>query len=340
MASAGTQRGTVRKCDVSTGVVAGGLKMTESILKSTRLAAGEAILELARERDDIVAVSADTNKSMYTDLLAKEYPDRMIDVGIAEQNMMMVAAGLASTGKTAFVASYSVFTSMRCCEQLRTFVAYPNLNVKIIGGIGGFSAGIEGVTHVATEDLGIVRCIPNVTVISPCDYQSTKLAVKAAAEIDGPVYIRVGRDSTPVITDESYDFKVGEPVLHKKGTDVTIIATGLVLEEALRSCDELEAVGFSANVIEVHTLKPLKNSKLIEDCIKQTKNVVTVEEHNVVGGLFSVIAEMAFKSDIGMVKSKALGLNDEFAKSGTPYQLRKKYGVDSKNITKAAMSLI
>ncbi len=314
--------------------------MSNANLKSTRLAAGEAILELAEAGKDVVAVSADTSKSMYTDLLANRFPERSIDVGIAEQNMMMIAAGLASTGKTAFAASYSVFTAMRCCEQLRTFIAYPGLDVKVIGGIGGFSAGIEGVTHVATEDLGIVRCIANMTVIAPCDYNATKLAVKAAAEIDGPVYIRVGRDSTPVLTDENYKFEIGKPVLVREGTDVTIIAMGTVLDEAIKSAYELEGLGIETNIIEVHTLKPITHESIITDCIANTGNFITVEEHNVVGGLYSAISEILCKNMTGNVRSKALGLNDCFAQSGTPEELRKAYGIDSGSIAKAALELI
>src|SRR6056297_3095615 len=216
-------------------------KTREVKMESTRKAAGRAILELAREGRDVVALAADTAKSMYTTMLREEYPDRSLDVGIAEQNMVMMAAGLASTGKIAFPASYSVFTSMRCSEQLRTFAAYPGLNVNVIAGIGGYSGGIEGVTHLATEDLGMMRSIAGMTVLSPSDAVSTAMAVKAAADIPGPVYIRVGRDNSPLLFDESYPFEVGVPVVHREGSDVTILTTGLATPYVLQAAVLLAA---------------------------------------------------------------------------------------------------
>lgn len=293
--------------------------------ESTRLAAGETILELAKEGLDVVAVSADTSKSMYTTLLKKDFPDRFFDTGIAEQNMMMVAAGLASTGKIAFAASYSVFTSMRCCEQLRTFIAYPNLNVKVIAGIGGFSAGIEGVTHVATEDLGIMRCIANMTVIAPADTVAARKAVRAAAMHSGPVYIRVGRDDSPVLFDETLPFEIGKPIIHKVGKDATLIATGLVLAEVFEAAALLSEKGISAGVIEMHTLKPVLLPECILDAALSTRHVFTIEEHNIIGGLGSVVSEIL--AGVGPVKLVKLGLKDTFAESGTPDELLYKYGL-------------
>jgi len=290
---------------------------------STRKAAGEAILELAREGLDVVAVSADTSKSMFTTLLREEFPERFIEAGIAEQNMMMMAAGLAATGKISFAASYSVFTSMRCCEQLRTFIAYPNLDVKVIAGIGGFSAGIEGVTHVATEDLGIVRCIANTSVLAPSDAIATKKAVKAAAVHKGPVYIRVGRDPSPVLFDDSYQFEIGKAVTCRQGSDVTLLATGLVLAEVLEAAELLQGQGIGAEVIEVHTLKPILNPQLVVDAAIKTGNIITVEDHNVIGGLGTVTAELL--AGKGVFNIKKLGLQDIFAESGTPEELMIKY---------------
>ena len=297
---------------------------------STRQAAGEAILELAREGVDLVAISADTSKSMFTTLLKEEFPERFLDMGIAEQNMMMVAAGIASTGKIAFVASYSVFTSMRCCEQLRTFVAYPNLNVKVLAGLGGLSAGIEGATHVATEDLGIMRCIAGMVVLAPCDAVTTKKAVRAAATHQGPVYIRLGRDPSPVLFDDNYEFEIGKPVVHRRGTDVTLAATGLVLSEVLEAADILAARGINAGVIEVHTLKPLLVPQLILDQALLTGYIVTVEEHNTVGGLGTVVSEVL--AGVGPINIKKLGLHDSFAESGTPDELRLEYGLTASRI--------
>lgn len=312
--------------------------MNDIVLASTRKAAGEAILELAREGMDVVAVSADTSKSMYTTLLQEEFPERFIDTGIAEQNMMMVAAGLASTGKIAFAASYSVFTSMRCCEQLRTFIAYPNLNVKVIAGIGGLSAGIEGVTHVATEDLGIVRCIANMAVVAPSDAATTKKAVKAAAAYDGPVYIRVGRDPSPALFDESYPFEIGVPVIHRTGEDVTLLSTGLVTAEVFAAAEELTKLGISAEIIEVHTLKPMLKPEMILESALKTKNIITVEEHNVIGGLGTVVSEIL--AGKGEFLIRKLGLQDTFAESGTPDELLEKYGLKASNIVKETKNLL
>lgn len=305
---------------------------------STRKAAGEALLELAKEGFDVAAVAADTSKSMFTTLLGKEFPDRFFEMGIAEQNMIMVAAGLASTGKIAFAASYSVFTSMRCLEQIRTFTAYPDLNVKILAGLGGLSGGIEGVTHVATEDLGIVRCIPNVTVIAPSDAVSTRMAVKAAAERQGPVYIRLGRDPSPVIFPEAFEYKIGYPIVHHKGQDLTIVATGIVLVEALRAAEALKKEGIDVGVIEVHTLKPVLDETAIVEASEKTGNIITVEEHNIVGGLGTVISEIL--SGKMKYRIKRLGLKDVFAESGTPAELRNKYKLNEKWIAEEARSFL
>jgi transketolase len=271
---------------------------------------------------------------MFTSLLREEFPHRFIDTGVAEQNMMMTAAGLAATGKIAFAASYSVFTSMRCCEQLRTFIAYPDLNVNVIAGIGGFSAGIEGVTHIATEDLGIMRCLANMTVIAPSDAVTTAMAVKAAALSSGPSYIRVGRDPSPALFDASYPFEIGVPVLHRKGSDVSLAATGLVLAEVLAAADRLAERGVHADVIEVHTLKPVVQPERILESVKKTGTIVTVEEHNVVGGLASMVSEILVGK--GCCSVINLGLPDRYAESATPQELRHKYGVDADGIVRAA----
>jgi transketolase len=307
-------------------------------MSSTRLAAGEAILELAREGLDLVAVSADTSKSMYTSLLKQEFPDRFVDTGIAEQNMMMVAAGLAATGKIAFAASYSVFTSMRCCEQLRTFVAYPNLNVKVIAGIGGLSAGIEGATHTATEDLGIMRCIANIAVLAPSDAIATRKAVRAAASYQGPVYIRVGREATPVLFEEDYIFDIGKVVVHKKGADLTLIATGLVLSEVFDAAEILEKEGIRSSIIEVHTLKPCLNPEVMMQDVLSTGHVITIEEHNVIGGLGTLVSEIM--AGAGVFRMTKLGLPDIFAESGTPDELRAEYKLNAASIASEARKLL
>jgi transketolase len=307
-------------------------------MDSTRKAAGRAILELARDGRDVVAIAADTAKSMYTTMLGEEFPDRSIDVGIAEQNMMMMAAGLASTGKIAFAASYSVFTSMRCSEQLRTFAAYPQLNVNVIAGIGGYSGGIEGVTHLATEDLGIMRSIAGMTVLSTSDAPTTSMAVKAAAEVPGPVYIRIGRNDSPVLFDQSYPFEIGVPVKHREGGDVTLAVTGLATAAVLEAAEVLEKAGVSADVIEIHTLKPVTRPEIVYESVLNTGRLLTVEEHNVFGGLATTVAEIM--EGRGAFAFDRIALPDTFGESGTPDELRQKYGVVPEAIAAKARALL
>lgn len=304
---------------------------------STRVAFGEALRDLARAGYDVVAVTADTSKSMCVDLLAQEFPERWVDTGVAEQNMMMIAAGLAAAGKIVFASSYSVFTSMRCCEQLRTFVAYPFLNVKVAAGLGGLTAGIEGVTHVAMEDLGIVRCIPNMTILNPADATTTRMSVKAAADWPGPVYIRLGRDASPVLFDHNYQFQIGKAVHHREGDDVALVASGLILGEALEASDLLTREGIGVYLLEMHTLKPLDKEKLLE-IAQRTKAVVTVEEHSIVGGLGSAVAEVL--SENYPVIMERVGIKDIFAESGTPEELRQKFGLTSQNIVETVKRVL
>lgn len=313
------------------------MKTSQAKMGSTRKAAGQGVLELARAGRDVVAVAADTAKSMYTSLLEAEFPERAVDVGIAEQNMVMMAAGLASTGKIAYAASYSVFTSMRCSEQLRTFAAYPGLNVNVIAGIGGYSGGIEGVTHLATEDLGIMRCIAGMTVFAPADAASTLQAVKAAADIPGPVYIRVGRDDSPVVFDDSYTFIPGIPVVHRRGSDITMLTCGLALPYVLEAGDILEQAGISAEIIEMHTIKPVLQPELLVESVTRTGRLLTVEEHNIVGGLATAAAEIT--AGKGKFLFKHIGLEDTYGESGTPEELRRKYGVEPSSVAAAAQKL-
>ncbi len=307
-------------------------------LASTREAAGQAILELARAGRDVVAVSADTSKSMFTTYLKEEFKDRFIDTGIAEQNMMMVAAGAAAAGKISFAASYSVFTSMRCCEQLRTFAAYPGLNVNVIAGIGGFSAGIEGPTHMATEDLGIMRCIAGMTVLAPADAEATKRAVAAAAEIEGPVYIRVGRDPSPVLFDDSYSFEVGRPNLIREGGDVTLVAAGLLLAEVVEAAETLGKAGITCDVIDLHTINPIVAPEVILDSARKTGVVVTVEDHNIVGGVGTVVADIV--AGKGTFLLRRMGLDNTFGETGTPAELTAKYGLDTESVCSVVRSIL
>jgi transketolase len=311
--------------------------MTE--LKSTRLAFGEALLELALNGIDIAAVAADTSKSMEVEILRKKYPGRCFDCGIAEQNMIMVSAGLASTGKTVFATSYSAFTSMRSLEQLRTFVCYPGLNVKVVAGLGGFSAGIEGVTHMALEDIGIVRCIPNLTVICPADYYATKKVIEYIGKHNMPCYVRIGRDSSPVIFDTSYNFKPGKAnKIIDSGNEVGIIASGLIVYEAILAAKELsENHGIGIKLIEMPSIKPI-DTEAVKEIAGSTKKLVTVEEHSIIGGLHSAVCEVLCSSNPCMVYPVAVA--DKFTESGTPSELIKKYGLDSQSIISKIKNLL
>lgn len=305
--------------------------MTE--LKSTRLAFGEALLELALEGIDLAAVAADTSKSMEVEILRKEYPGRCFDCGIAEQDMIMVSAGLASTGKTVFATSYSAFTSMRSLEQLRTFVCYPGLNVKVIAGLGGFSAGIEGVTHMALEDIGIVRCIPNLTIICPADYYATKKIIKYIGKNNVPCYVRIGRDPSPVIFDDNYNFEPGKAnMLIDSGSDVGIITSGLILSEAMLAANELaDKYGLGLKLIEMPTIKPVDYDAVLE-IAGTTKKLVTIEEHSIIGGLYSAVCEVLCRKHPTKVFPVAVA--DKFTESGTPDELIKKYGLSSSSIVR------
>ena len=296
------------------------------------MAFGEALLELADEGLDIVVVSADTSKSMGINLLKEKYPERCFDAGIAEQNMMMRAAGLASTGKIAFVASYSVFTSMRALEQLRTFICYPNLNVKIGAGLGGFSGGIEGVTHMALEDLGIVRCIPNLIILNPADYFSTKKIVHIVAKIGSPCYIRIGRDPSPVIFDEKYSFSIGKAnTIIDSGSDIGIITSGIILSEVILAVKKLQQEGIGIKLIEIPTLKPI-DKEAITYLAKSTNKLVTIEEHNIIGGLYSAVSEVICNSY--PVAVYPIAVPDIYTESGKPDELIAKYKLDMHSIIK------
>lgn len=306
--------------------------------ENTRKAFGETLRDLARERENVVVVSADTFKSMRVDLMKEEFPERCFEVGIAEQNMIMVAAGLAAGGKIAFATSYSVFTSMRALEQLRTFVAYPNLNVKIIAGLGGFTAGIEGVTHIAMEDLGIIRCIPNMVIINPADAVATRKAVRAAVGYFGPVYIRIGRDDTPVIFNGDYQFIIGKANLLKDvGKEATIFATGVMVPQALEAVERLQREGVGVRLVEIHTIKPLDVEAIIK-AAKETRAIVTVEEHNCIGGLGSAVAEILVKNRPVPMEQVAVG--DIFTESARPDELREHYGLTTENIIKSVKKAI
>ncbi len=304
---------------------------------ATREAYGAALAEFGADTN-IVVLDADLSKSTKTDTFKKKYPERFINMGIAEGNMMTVAAGLAASGKTVFASTFAIFAAERACEQVRNSICYPKLNVKIGATHAGLSVGEDGASHQAVEDVGIMRSIPNMTVLCPADAVETRAAVKAAIEYDGPVYLRLGRLGVPVIFDENtYKFELGKGVIISEGTDVTIFATGLMVHTAIDAVKLLAAEGISARLADIHTIKPIDRELIIESAAK-TGAIVTVEEHNIYGGLGSAVAEVT--SQNCPVPLRIVGINDSFGRSGKPYPLLEQYGLTAQNIAAKAKEAI
>ena len=304
---------------------------------ATRESYGNALAALGKEFD-IVVLDADLSKSTKTDTFKKEFPERFINMGIAEQNMMSTAAGLASCGKVVFASSFAMFAAGRAFEQIRNSICYPNLNVKIGATHAGISVGEDGATHQCLEDIGIMRTIPNMVIINPADDVEARAAVKAAVLHNGPVYLRFGRLAVPVLYDEAeYKFEIGKGVLLKDGTDVSIVATGLMVEPALEAAKLLEEEGISARVINIHTIKPIDKDILVK-AAKETGAIVTCEEHNVIGGLGSAVAEVLCEE--APVPVERIGVKDAFGKSGVPADLLKEYGLTANDIVEAAKKTI
>lgn len=297
---------------------------------ATRDSYGNALVELGKEHDNLVVLDADLAAATKTGVFKKEFPDRHIDCGIAECNMMGIAAGVAATGKVPFVSSFAMFAAGRAFEQVRNSVGYPHLNVKIGATHAGISVGEDGATHQCNEDIALMRTIPGMTVINPSDDVEAKAAVKAAYEMDGPVYLRFGRLAVPVINDGAdYKFEVGKGVLLKEGNDVTIVATGLCVGAALEAAEKLAADGISAEVINIHTIKPL-DEEIILNSVKKTGKVVTAEEHSVIGGLGSAVCDcLSEKMPAPVCK---IGVNDVYGESGPAVKLLEKYGLDAQGI--------
>lgn len=300
--------------------------------KATRESYGETLKELAETCPELVVLDADLAAATKTGIFKKAYPDRFFDCGIAEANMMGVAAGLAASGKIPFASTFAMFAAGRAYEIVRNSIGYPHLNVKIGATHAGISVGEDGATHQCNEDIALMRTIPGMVVINPCDSVEAKAAVKAAYEHNGPVYLRFGRLAIPVINDEeNYHFELGKGIVLKEGTDVTIIATGLCVNESMEAAKMLEADGISAEVINIHTIKPL-DEELVLSSAKKTGKVVTVEEHSVIGGLGSAVADvLSEKEPTRMIK---IGINDVFGESGPAVELIKKYGLDAESIYK------
>ena len=304
--------------------------MSEIKKIATRDSYGNTLVELGKEHDNLVVLDADLAGATKTGVFKKEFPERHIDCGIAEGNMMGVAAGLATCGKIPFASSFAMFAAGRAFEQVRNSIGYPHLNVKIGATHAGISVGEDGATHQCNEDIAIMRTIPGMTIICPADDVEARAAVKAAAEYVGPVYMRFGRLAVPVINDEAnYKFEIGKGITLKEGKDVTIIATGLEVNESLEAAKLLEADGISAEVINIHTIKPL-DKELVVASAKKTGKVVTVEEHSVIGGLGGAVAEAL--SEETPTKMLRIGMMDKFGQSGPAKALIEYYGLDGKSI--------
>lgn len=312
--------------------------MADIIKKATRESYGEAIRDFAEEYKDLVVLDADLAAATKTGIFKKAYPDRFFDCGIAEANMMGVAAGLAASGKIPFASTFAMFAAGRAYEIVRNSIGYPHLNVKIGATHAGISVGEDGATHQCNEDIALMRTIPGMTIINPCDDVEAKAVVKAALDFNGPVYMRFGRLAVPVINDEkTYKFELGKGVVMKDGKDVTIVATGLMVNEAVEAAKTLEAEGISARVVNIHTIKPL-DKELICKCAKETGLIVTAEEHSVIGGLGAAVAETV--TECCPVKVVKIGVNDEFGYSGPAVDLLKEFGLSAENIVKTVKEAV
>lgn len=303
---------------------------------ATRAAYGAALAEFGAD-ERIIVLDADLSKSTNTAKFKEKYPERFINCGIAEANMMSVAAGLAASGKTVFASTFAMFAAGRAFEQIRNSICYPNLNVKICATHAGLSVGEDGATHQAIEDLAIMRAIPNLTVLSPADSVETRQAIKAAIETDGPFYVRLGRLAVAQVNDDNYKFQLGKGVQLKDGKDITIIATGLMVQESMKAAETLQSKGISARVINIHTLKPI-DSEIILKAVKETRGIVTAEEHNIIGGLGGAVAEVLAQS--GMGKMQMVGVEDKFGRSGKPADLLKLYGLTSERIVEKCENIL
>ncbi|HCC35876.1 MAG TPA: transketolase, partial [Ruminococcaceae bacterium] len=298
---------------------------------------GQALVELGGKRADLIVLDADLSAATKTGVFKKAYPEKFVNVGIAEQNMMGIASGLAATGKLVFASSFAMFAAGRAFEQVRNSIAYPKLNVKIGATHAGISVGEDGATHQCCEDIALMRSIPGMTVINPADYTEAKAAVHAAAEIDGPVYLRFGRLAVPILFEGTYKYEIGKGVTIRDGGDVTIVATGLMVAMALQAASALRKDGISARVINIHTIKPLDEAIILK-AAKETGAVVTAEEHSVIGGLGGAVCELlGEKCPVPVLR---VGVEDTFGYSGPAIELLKLFGLTVENIVAKAKQAV
>jgi len=303
---------------------------------ATRDGFGEAIVELGKARSNINVVDIDIGKSCKTGEFRKQLPEQYLNVGIAEQNGAGVAAGLATCGKIPYVVTYAAFGSMRICEMIRQEICYPNLNVKIACSHGGVTPANDGASHQCIEDMGILRTLPNMTVIMPADYYAAKALVKASADYYGPVYLRFTRDAVPVIYDENTKFEIGKAILLRDGKDVALIANGDTVCLALEAAEQLAAKGISARVVDMHTIKPL-DVGMVKDCIENIGKIITIEDHNILNGLGSAVADIVAES--GKAVLRRIGIQDQYGQSAPYERLLEMNGITVENIVANAEGL-
>lgn len=297
--------------------------------KATRQSYGEALLELGKKNKDVVVLDADLAGATKTELFAKEFPERFFDIGIAEADMMGTAAGLSTCGKIPYVSTFAMFAAGRSYDQIRNSICYPNLNVKICATHAGITVGEDGATHQMIEDLSLMRTIPNMKVLSPSDDTQTKWIIKEISKINGPVYVRLARLATEEIYDENQKFEIGKAIQHGDGTDGTIFATGVTVQEALKAQKILQEKGVNVRVVDMYSIKPVDRDMIVK-CAKETKKLVSIEDHNVIGGLGSAISEVL--TDEYPTKLIRLGIKDTFGRSGKAEELMKYYGIVAENI--------
>lgn len=296
---------------------------------ATRQSYGEALVELGKENEKVVVLDADLSKTTKTDIFAKQFPNRFFDVGIAEQNLMGTAAGMATCGLIPYASSFAVFATGRAYDQVRNSIAYPKLNVKICATHSGVTAGEDGATHQMLEDISMMRTLPNMTVLSTSDDTQTKWAVKEIAKIEGPVYLRLGRLPVPVIYDENTKFELGKGYQFGEGTDATVIATGVCVAESLKAQDELKKQGIDIRVIDIHTIKPIDKEMIIK-AAKETKKIITIEDHSIIGGLGTAVCEVL--SEEYPTKVIRMGIQDTFGTSGKGEELMRYFGITAEDI--------
>lgn len=312
-------------------------KYTYTEKKDTRSGFGAGLLELGKKNQNVVALCADLTGSLKMDAFAKEFPDRFIQTGIAEANMMGIAAGLTIGGKIPYTGTFANFSTGRVYDQIRQSIAYSDKNVKICASHAGLTLGEDGATHQILEDIGLMRMLPGMTVINPCDFNQTKAATIAIAELHGPVYLRFGRPTVPNFTPADQHFEIGKAVILNEGTDVTIIATGHLVWKAIEAGEKLESLGINAEIINIHTIKPLDEAAIIAS-VRKTGCVVTAEEHNRIGGLGDAVAQTLSKHF--PAPQMFVAVDDSFGESGTPDDLMKKYGLESSNIVAAVETVL